>query len=121
MYIFPCLTGVLFLFISELFVRPQTNPKLPPFLSELPCMLLGLCIVCLFIDLGYEPFLDITIANFSPFHTSFLFFLTVLHGEAFEFDVLTLVHFSFHFFCFRNYTQPSLPRLMYRKRVTLPF
>ena len=40
-YIFPCLTGVLFLFISELFVRPQTNPKLPPFLSEIPCMLLG--------------------------------------------------------------------------------
>ena len=40
-YIFPCLTGVLFLLISELFVRPQTNPKLPPFLSEIPCMLLG--------------------------------------------------------------------------------
>ena len=40
-YIFPCLIGVWFLFISELFVRPQTNPKLPPFLSEIPCMLLG--------------------------------------------------------------------------------
>ena len=40
-YIFPCLIGVLFLFISELFVRPQTNPKLPPFLSEFPGMLLG--------------------------------------------------------------------------------
>ena len=40
-YIFPCLTGVLFLLISELFVRPQTIPKLPPFLSEIPCMPLG--------------------------------------------------------------------------------
>ena len=38
-YIFPCLTGVLFLFISELFVRPQTNQNLHPFLSEIPCML----------------------------------------------------------------------------------
>ena len=37
--IFPCLTGVLFLFISEVFVRPQTNQNLPPFLSEIPCML----------------------------------------------------------------------------------
>ena len=36
---FPCLTGVLFLFISEVFVRPQTNQNLPPFLSEIPCML----------------------------------------------------------------------------------
>ena len=78
-------------------------------------------IVCLFIYLGYEPLLDITIANFSPFRTSFLILLTVPHGEAFEFDILTLVHFSFHFFCFRNYTQPSLPRLMYRNTVTLPF
>ena len=49
--------------------------------------------------------MDITIANFSPFHTSFLILLTVLHGEAFEFDVLTLVHFSFHLFCFRNYSK----------------
>ena len=40
-YICPCVTDVLFLFISELFVRPQTNPKLPPFLSEINCMLLG--------------------------------------------------------------------------------
>ena len=30
-----------FLFISELFVSPQTNLKLPPFLSEIPSMLLG--------------------------------------------------------------------------------
>ena len=63
MYIFPCLTGVLLLFISELFVRPQTNPKLPPFLSEIPGMLLGFWIVCHFIYLGYEPLLDITIGN----------------------------------------------------------
>ena len=63
MYIFPCLTGVLFLFTSELFVRPQTNPKLPPLLSEIPCMLLGFLIVCLFIYLGFELLLDIKIAN----------------------------------------------------------
>ena len=85
------------------------------------CMLFGFWIGCHFIYSGYEPLLDITIANFSPFHTSFLILLTVLHGEAFEFDVLTLVHFSFHFFCFWNYTQASLPRLMYRNTVTLPF
>ena len=61
--IFPCLTSVLFLFISGLFVRPPTNPKLPPFLSEIPCMLFGFWIVCHFIYSGYEPVLDITIAN----------------------------------------------------------
>ena len=45
----------------------------------------------------------------------------VPNGEAFEFGVLTLVHFSFHFFCFWDLTQLSLPRLMYRNTVTLPF
>ena len=38
-YIFPFLTGVLFLFISEVFGRPQINQNLPPFLTEIPCML----------------------------------------------------------------------------------
>ena len=31
----------------------------------------------------------------SPFHTSFLILLAFPHGEAFESDVLTLVHISF--------------------------
>ena len=36
---------------------------------------------------------------------------------AFEFDVVSLVLFSFHFFCFWNYIWTSLPRLMYRNIV----
>ena len=53
----------MFLFISEVFVRPQTNQNLPPFLSEIPCMLCCFWIVCLFIYFGYKPLLDMTIAN----------------------------------------------------------
>ena len=121
MYMFPCLTGVLFLFISEVFVRPQTNQNLPPFHSEIRFLLLCFRILCLFVYFEYEPLLSMTIAICSPFHTSFLILLMVPHGEAFEFDVRSLVHFSFHFFCFLNYTQTSLTRLMYRNTVPLPF
>ena len=59
---FPCLTGVLFLFISEVFVRPQTNQNLPPFLREIPSCFVAFEL-CLFIYLGYKPLLYMTIAN----------------------------------------------------------
>ena len=51
-YIFPCLTGVLFVFISEVFVRPQTNQNLPPFLSEIHCMFVAfeLCVFLYILD-----------------------------------------------------------------------
>ena len=50
MYMFPFLTGVLFLFISELFVRPQTNPILPYFsVRFLACSLaFELCVIYIF-------------------------------------------------------------------------
>ena len=121
MYMFPCLIGVLFLLISEVFVRPQTNQKLATFLSEVPFVLLCFRIVCLFIYFGYELLLDMTIANMFPFNTSFLILFMVPHGESFEVDVRSLVHFSFHFFSFWNYTQTSLSRVMYRNTVPLPF
>ena len=78
----PCLTAVLFLFISEVFVRPQTNQNLPPFLSEIPFVLLCFRILCLFIYFGYEPLLDIKIANMLSI-SSFFIVLMVPHGEAF--------------------------------------
>ena len=121
-YIFPCLTGVLFLLISEVFVRPQPNQNLPPFLSEIHCMLCCFWIVCLFIYFfDTNPYWTWQLPISSPFHTSFLILLMVPHGKAFKCDVHTLVHFSLHFFSFRNYSQISLPRLMYRNKVPLPF
>ena len=45
----------------------------------------------------------------------------VPRGKAFKFDVHTLIHFSFDFFSFWNYSQISEPRLMYRNKVPLPF
>ena len=40
----------------------------------------------------------------------------VARGEAFKFDLHTLIHFSFQFFSFWNYSQISMPRLMYRNK-----
>ena len=78
--------------------------------------------LCVFLYiLDTNPYWTWRLPISSPFHTSFLILLIVLHGKAFKFDVHSLVHFSFHIFSFWNYSQISLPSLMYRSKVPLPF